>query len=88
MVSRQRLHQSYAGRGFDQISGKVLINGDADSDTFEIVDTDGAGSANHFLTSNRIWGFGMAGSDEVNLGARRRRGDIKLPLGQHSGPTR
>ena len=50
------------------IAGKLVIIGQSNTDTVNLYDKDNDGAEVGFLTSNRVWGFDMPGSDVSNGG--------------------
>jgi Ca2+-binding RTX toxin-like protein len=57
-----------AGVSVDGIAGKLVVNGDAGTDSLTVEDKDESGPETACMTSTRIWGLGMPGSDEVSGG--------------------
>ena len=55
------------GSNVNGVAGKLVVDGGNNIDTLEVDDLDNDGAA-MFLTSSRIWGLGMPGSDAVNNG--------------------
>lgn len=54
---------STASGNVNSIAGKLVVLGQSSSDILEVIDKDDAGAESVFVTSSRIWGLGMPGSD-------------------------
>jgi hypothetical protein len=56
------------GGDVNEIAGKLIVNGQSDSDTLKIDDQDDDGPETAFLTSSRVFGLGMPNSDALSGG--------------------
>jgi len=69
----------------DGIAGLLIVNGDANSDTLNVDDKDEAGPETGYLTRNRIWGFGLPGSNAATNGISYNGIEtVNLRLGQRA----
>ena len=56
------------GASVDGIAGRLVVNGDGESDTLQVDDLEPTVPETMYLTSSRIWGLGMPGSSETDNG--------------------